>query len=58
MRVKTAKLTEPKFPSAKFYELTRRKVGKTKKFHNGHKCIPKIFFEAKNFNSSCESQNG
>ena len=55
---KTANQTKPKFPSAPFFELTQRKVRKIKKFKKGHKCIPKIFFEVKKFNSSHENQNG
>ena len=49
MRVKTANLTLPKFPSAPFFEWTQRKVHKIEKFQKGHKCKPKHFFEAENF---------
>ena len=44
VRVKTANLTEPKFPSPPFFELTQRKVHKIKKFKKGKKCIPKQIF--------------
>ena len=57
MRVKTANLTEPKFPSSPFFELTERKVHKIKKFKKGHNCIPRVFFRQKIFNSSRENQN-
>ena len=36
MRVKTANLTQPKFPSAPFFKLTGRKVNKMKKVKKGH----------------------
>ena len=49
MRVKTANLTLPEFPSAPFFELTQRKVFKIKKFQKGHKCITKNVFEANKF---------
>ena len=49
MRVKTANLTLPKFPTAPFFEWTRRKVRKIKKFKKCRKCIPKTFFEAQKF---------
>ena len=49
VRVKTANLTKPKFPSAPFFELTGRKVHKIKKIKKGHKCIPKYFFEVQKF---------
>ena len=49
MRVKTANLTWPIIPSAPFFELTRRKVRKIKKFQKGHKYIPKNLFEVQKF---------
>ena len=58
MRVKTTNLTYPKFPSASFFEWTRKKVRKIKKFQKGHKCIPTNFLESKNLDSSGENQNG
>ena len=48
VRVKTANLTLPKFPSAPFFELAQRKVHKIEKFKKGHKCKPKIFFQVEN----------
>ena len=44
VRIKIAK-----FPSAPFFEWTRRKVHKIKKFKKGHKCIPKKVSEAQKF---------
>ena len=49
LRVKTADLTKPKFPSAPFFKLTERKVHKIKKFKKSHKCKPRDFFEVQNF---------
>ena len=49
MRIKTANLTYPQFPSAPFFELTQRKVRKIKKFKKGHKCISNHFFLGQNF---------
>ena len=40
MRIKTANLTLPKFPSAPFFECTHRKVHKIKKFKKDHISIP------------------
>ena len=49
VRIKTANLSYPNFPSAPFFELTQRKVCKIKKFKKGHKCKPKHFIEAQKF---------
>ena len=58
MGLKTANLTQPKFPSASIFEFTQRKVNKIKQIQKGHECIPQNFLRSKNFNSSRESQNG
>ena len=47
--IKTANLTQPKFPSTPFFELTRRKLHKIEKFQKGHKCLPKDFLENQKF---------
>ena len=49
VRVKTAKLTEPKFPTNPFFEKTRRKVLRIKKFKKGHQCIPVKLFKTQKF---------
>ena len=47
VRIRTANLTYPKFPSGQFFELTWRKYRKIKKLKKGHECIPKDFFRPK-----------